>query len=225
MIEIIATNKAEAIMIEKAKADRIELIADFNQGGLTPARKTIKEVLAATTIPVNIIIRPHSKSFVYTEGELNQMIDDILFVRKQGANGVVFGVLDESNNIDEIQLKQLILAAGDLDITFHRAIDDSIDIHKALKTLTNYPEITSVLTSGTRGNILNNLNTLKEMIKNKKHLNILIGGGLNFDNIKSIKEQTNNSDFHFGSCVRFNNSTEEAIDFEKLTKLINLLKK
>lgn len=41
------------------------------------------------------MIRHHAKSFVYSDEDINIMIKDIEKVKEIGANGVVFGMLDE----------------------------------------------------------------------------------------------------------------------------------
>ena len=61
------------------------------------------------------------------------------------------------------------------------------------------------------------------MKKNSKHIKVLLGGGLNFDNIRNIKELTQNTDFHFGTAVRVDKSPFGEIDEEKLTKLVKIL--
>ena len=60
------------------------------------------------------------------------------------------------------------------------------------------------------------------MIKNSK-ANILLGGGLNFDNIENIKKLTHATDFHFGTAVRINKSPFGEIDTNKLSQLVKLL--
>ncbi|MDD4077985.1 MAG: copper homeostasis protein CutC [Bacilli bacterium] len=223
MIEIIATSPNDAKIIEKCGADRIELISAFSVGGLTPSRRIIESTLKITNIPVNIMIRPHAKSFVYTEKEIKAMKIDILTVKKLGANGVVIGVLNNQNEICESQLNELLTVCKDLEVTFHRAFDNLENKDKGIKVLSKYPQITTVLTSGGRGNITDNISTLKKLIQESKHIKIMVGGGLNFDNINRIIKETRGREFHFGTAVRYQKSPFANINEEKLKRLINMV--
>jgi copper homeostasis protein len=46
------------------------------------------------------MIRPRSGDFNYTASEFDQMIDSVNMVKKTGAAGVVFGILNPNKTID-----------------------------------------------------------------------------------------------------------------------------
>ncbi|EPZ54812.1 btpA family protein [[Clostridium] sordellii ATCC 9714] len=131
-------------------------------------------------------------------------------------------MLDEKNNIREEQLITLLEAAKGLDVTYHRAIDET-DVIDSIKILSKYEYITNVLTSAGKGNIENNIEKIKEMKKNAGSINILLGGGLNFENIDRIKNLTNNKDFHFGTAIRVDKNPFGEIDETKLRKLVEII--
>ncbi|CEP45020.1 copper homeostasis protein [[Clostridium] sordellii] len=222
MLEIIGMSVEDAIAIEKCGADRIELVSALTEGGLTPSFGLIESVVNKVKIPVNVMIRHHAKSFVYSDEDINIMIKDIEKVKEIGANGVVFGMLDEKNNIREEQLITLLEAAKGLDVTYHRAIDET-NVIDSIKILSKYEYITNVLTSAGKGNIENNIEKIKEMKKNAGSINILLGGGLNFENIDRIKNLTNNKDFHFGTAIRVDKNPFGEIDEAKLRKLVEII--
>ncbi|AUN14917.1 copper homeostasis protein [[Clostridium] sordellii] len=222
MLEIIGMSVEDAIAIEKCGADRIELVSALTEGGLTPSFGLIESVVNKVKIPVNVMIRHHAKSFVYSDEDINIMIKDIEKVKEIGANGVVFGMLDEKNNIKEEQLITLLEAAKGLDVTYHRAIDET-NVIDSIKILSKYEYITNVLTSAGKGNIENNIEKIKEMKKNAGSINILLGGGLNFENIDRIKNLTNNKDFHFGTAIRVDKNPFGEIDEAKLRKLVEII--
>lgn len=224
MLEIIGMSVEDAITIQKCGADRIELVSALTEGGLTPSFGLIKAVVKSVNIPVNVMIRHHGKSFRYTDEDISIMLKDIQKVKELGANGVVVGMIDENNNINEDQLKTIIEASKGLDITFHRAIDDT-DVVKSSEILSKYDEVTNILTSGGKGNIAQNIEYINSMKRKSKHISILLGGGLNFENINQIKKSTNNKNFHFGTAVRINKDPFEEIDRDKLIKLVEIIKK
>ena len=55
------------------------------------------------------MIRPHAKSFTYTEEEIEMMKEDIVVAQKLGVAGVVLGVLNEKNEVDEEKLAEFII--------------------------------------------------------------------------------------------------------------------
>ena len=225
MIEIIAVTPEDARRIEACGADRIELVSGLSEGGLTTSFGMIRKIASSSNLPVNVIIRPHARSFVYTPEEIEIMKEDILMAKELGANGVVFGALTADGAIDESVLEQLLQVCGGLQVTFHRAIDELVNPVAGIKILAKYPEITTVLTSGGAGNIANNLPVLQEMVQHAEHIQVMPGGGLNFDNIEQIMEQAGVQAYHFGTVVRDGRHALRGINEENLQRLVKIIKR
>ena len=223
MLEIIGMTAEDAKMIEYCGADRIELVSALTEGGVTPSFGLIEAVVDSVNIPVNVMIRHHANSFVYSNEDINIILKDIEIVKNIGANGVVLGLLDKYNSIDETNLKLLLRECGNLDVTFHKAIDETNCI-KSMDILNNHSQITNILTSGGKGNILNNIDVIKEMIYKSNNINILLGGGLSFNNINEIKEKTSAKDYHFGTAVRVDKNPFGKINEAKLKELVKIIK-
>lgn len=221
MLEIIGMSVEDAKAIEYCGANRIELVSALTEGGLTPSFAMIEKVVNSVNIPVNVMIRNHAKSFKYSEHDLEVMQKDIEIVESLGVNGIVLGLLDDARKIDKIGLEKLLDVVSNIDITFHKAIDET-NVLESVNTLNKYDKITNILTAGGVKSISDNINDIKLMIERSK-ANILLGGELNFGNIKRIKELTQATDFHFGTAVRVDKSTFGEIDINKLTQLVKLL--
>lgn len=224
IIEVIALSSEDAKRIEECGADRIELIRAPLEGGLTPDTGLVESVVSAVKIPVNVMIRPHSRSFVYAKEEIAVMKRDILAAKKRGANGVVLGVLNKNGNFCAKRLGELLGVCGGLSVTFHRAIDETRDIVAAVKALSRFPAVTAVLTSGGKGNIRENTGVLKEIIKNSGHIALMAGGGLDFENIGAVIRETGAAQYHFGRAVRQNASYSGEIDANKLRRMVEICK-
>ena len=223
IIEVIADSVNDARLAQVAGASRIELISGALEGGLTPSYGLIKAV-CSQRISVNVMIRPHSRSFSYTPEELEIMINDIRVCRELGATGVVFGVLTDQNEIDEDALKRLIDAAEGLDITFHRAFDEVTDQIKALRILQTYPRISRVLTSGGDEKAITAITRLQQLVKESEdsHLNIMAGSGLTADNTAQFLAEVRVEEIHIGSGARFHASFSHSIDPEKIAAIIKI---
>ncbi|MFJ7648803.1 copper homeostasis protein CutC [Lysinibacillus sp. NPDC097279] len=225
VIEVIAISLTDAITAQKAGADRIELVAGIAEGGLTPSYAMIESVCSELTIPVNVMIRPHSRSFCYDQNDMKIMLKDIQICKQLGASGIVVGALTEEQNIDELILQQLIEAADGLDITFHRAFDDVKDQSKALQTLMSYKEISRILTSGGKSKVLDAVSEIQalEQQASLAHMQIMPGSGLSPKTLPSFLQHVNVSEFHFGSGVRHQSSFDHFIDEHKIKEVKDII--
>lgn len=70
VLEVIAVNVEDAKAAEEGGADRIELVSAMSEGGLTPSYGFMEQVLSQVSIPVYVMIRPHSRSFRYSADDI-----------------------------------------------------------------------------------------------------------------------------------------------------------
>ncbi|SFC78270.1 copper homeostasis protein [Bacillus sp. 491mf] len=203
MLEVIATCLEDAKRIERGGGKRIELITAFTEGGLTPSFALIKNVIRAVSIPVHVMIRPHAKSFVYFNEEIELMREDIRVAKELGAAGVVLGVLNEKNEIDEEKLAKLLEVVEGMNVTFHRAIDEMADLVVAVKTLRKFKEVTHILTSGGQGKIEDNISLLRQMHEaSEGQIEMIVGSGITKENVQRLLHETEITQAHVGTAVR-----------------------
>ncbi len=201
MLEIIASTVEEAVAAEQAGADRIELVSALSEGGLTPSYGLIRQVVSTVEIPVHVLVRPHSKSFVYSKSDEETIITDIDLIRELGAAGIVVGSLTADGRVDEGFLGRIIKHKGELSLTFHRAIDSSRDILEAAEVLADFPEVDRILTSGGQATALEGKETIARLIEEHPDLIILPGSGITLENAEALIEATKASELHVGSAV------------------------
>ncbi|USK48109.1 copper homeostasis protein CutC [Bacillus sp. CMF12] len=225
LIEVIADTLSDALIAQEAGAGRIELVTGLAEGGLTPGYGVIERVCKELKIPVNVMIRPHSRGFCYSEEDIEVMIQEINVCKKLGAAGVVFGVLTHNKQVHINHLKRLIDAAGGLDITFHRAFDEADDQFAAMEIIKQYPQISRILTSGgerSAANAAARLRKLNELTADS-HLKIMAGAGLSIENITAFLDEVPVTEVHFGTGVRFQSSYDHQIDPERVRKIIKII--
>ncbi|MCM3784239.1 copper homeostasis protein CutC [Neobacillus mesonae] len=221
LLEIIATTVDDAIMAEKNGAERLELITAITEGGLTPGIGLVSQVVKAVSIPVHVMVRPHSRSFVYSKTDVETMTAEIQAIRETGAAGVVFGALTPDGKIDEETIGKLLKWTGSMQVTFHRAFDELEDQFEGLRTLMKYPQVTRVLTSGGPGPAPQAIPQIRRLVEwtEGSHLRILAGNGLKREMIRDFINQTGVTEVHFGSAVRFNRSGLKPINPDELRAL------
>lgn len=214
MLEVIVQNPRDAYLAEQYGANRMEVVSAISEGGLTPSFGAIKEIVRVSNLPAMMMIRPHSFSFVYDESARIVMERDIAFAKEVGVQGIVYGGITEDGNIDRALLEKVIDWKGDLDLTFHRALEATKDIEASYKVLREYgKDINQLLTSGGTRSALDSLPRLKRWIQDSKEnpdsFQILVGSGVKPENIATFQATLNHTDYHVGSAAR------EASDFSK----------
>jgi len=223
MIEVIATCVDDAIAIEIYGGMRIELSSALSELGITPSYALIKNVVDNVKLPVHVLVRPHSKSFVYSDYDIKVMKEDIEIVKELGATGIVIGVLNDKGRIDEENLEELLSCADKLDVTFHRAIDVTEDPVESVRTLLKYPQIKRIVTAGGKGKVIDNLDVIKKMVEAAEDkIIIMLGGGLTRDNLRLALERTGAREVHFGTGVRENYHYTEDISPTLLQECLNI---
>ncbi|MFM0122855.1 MULTISPECIES: copper homeostasis protein CutC [unclassified Paraburkholderia] len=225
LLEVIATTVADARLAAQAGADRLELVTGMGEGGLTPSLGLIEAVVAAVEIPVNVIVRPHSRSFVYDADDYAVMLRDVRAVKATGANGVVIGMLNAAGEIDREGLARAIDAADGLAVTFHRAFDEARDLRQSLDVLLGFEAVTNVLTSGGQPSVLHAEATIRELVQQAagSQCTVLAGAGLTVDAIAGFVSRTQVEAVHFGSGVRVNSNGLAPVDADKVAKVRALL--
>ncbi len=225
LLEVIATTVADARLAAQAGADRLELVTAMGEGGLTPSIGLIEAVVDAVSVPVNVIVRPHSRSFVYDADDFAVMLRDVRAVKAAGANGVVIGMLNAHGEIEREQLARAIDAADDLAITFHRAFDEARDQQKALDVLLGFDAVTNVLTSGGKPSVLDAEATIRELVRQaaESRCTVLAGAGLTVDAVAGFVSRTGVEAVHFGSGVRTGGNGLARVDSEKVAQARTLL--
>ena len=87
--EVCVDNIKDAMRAVLLGANRIEYCSNLSEEGLTPDIEEVKYLLKNTCIPIRIMIRPHSKSFNYSEKEISIMLRDISIFKKINVDGIV----------------------------------------------------------------------------------------------------------------------------------------
>ncbi len=229
LLEVIATTPEDAHIAEAAGADRIELICAQGEGGLTPSLGMLEQIVSELTIPVHAMIRPHSRSFIYDEAEQGSMLRDIRYFARSGVTALVLGVLDGNGHIDEIALQRMLAVASDerddLQITFHRAIDEVDDLNQSIELLGKYSTITRILTSGGRPSVLEAAEAFPALLRSAEQhsLSLIAGAGLTLDTLESFVRQTGVREVHLGSAVRQQGNIQLPLDAERIQQARKIL--
>ena len=212
ILEICAGSVESAIAARDGGAQRIELCAALEVGGVTPSAGLIAEARKIEGVVLNVIIRPRGGDFLYNEYEAACMEQDIRTCKQLGVDGVVIGALTADGDIDTALCKRLITAADGMSVTFHRAFDMCRDPRKALEELISLG-CDRVLTSGQAATAQAGVPLLKELVEQADgRIIIMPGCGVNSGNASAILQATGANEIHasarksVGSGMKFRHS-------------------
>ncbi|WP_423188721.1 copper homeostasis protein CutC [Alkalibacterium sp. f15] len=182
--------------------ERIELCDNLAVGGTTPTDAVQLETIRYAHprgVEVVSMIRPRGGSFVYSETEKSQMLEQAMQAIKNGSDGIVFGCLTEQGDIDKSFVETLIRISGSRQSVFHMAFD-AISKEKQPEALDWLIEAgcTRLLTrGGTVGTALQHKAVINELIERAgSQMEILPGGGITHENLDEAKAEIHATQFH-----------------------------
>ncbi|KAJ5894892.1 copper homeostasis CutC domain-containing protein [Penicillium taxi] len=224
LLEIACFNEQSAINAMKGGADRIELCHDYASGGLSPDETLLARLKSLVKIPIYVMIRPRPGNFCYDNVSFETMKSTLTSLKNAGADGFVFGILNEGPSdtsdaswVDVARNKELVQLAGGKPCTFHRAFDCIDEAHWG-GALTELMEcgFTSILTSGPSGEqAIDCIDALARLCDETVRPEIIIGGGVRFDNVGILWQRTHGRVFH-SSALGLSSEIVEANEVRKL---------
>lgn len=197
ILEACVESFEEAVNAETRGANRIELCDDLSTGGLTPSYALLESVKSKLNIPIMVMIRPRAGNFIYDSMELKQMKQNIDICKSLDVAGVVFGLLDDRNTIDVKNTTLLAEYASPLEITFHKAIDDTPDLLESVEILLGIKGITRILTSGGQATASEGAQMINKMSQAAgNRLKILAAGKITHHNLTELSGILHVDEFH-----------------------------
>lgn len=198
-LEICANSVASCIEAQKGGAYRVELCAAIPEGGTSPSYGDIVLARELLDIKLHVIIRPRGGDFLYSHLEHKIMLKDIEISRKLGVDGIVIGCLTPQGDVDMSKNKELIDAAENMSVTFHRAFDMARDPFESMERIISLG-CDRILTSGQQPKAEQGIDLLSKLVKKAgDRIIIMPGSGINDKNIENIAKLSGASEFHLSA--------------------------
>jgi len=197
LIETCCSTFEDAMASMSAGIQRIELNTALALGGLTASIPLLKRIKRETNLKVMTMLRPREGGMAYRTSEYQIMEYDLEALLDAGADGIVFGILNEDGSIDLPRTEKLRTRLGNRDAIFHRAFDLTPEPKQALDQLIQL-EFTRVLTSGQKSTVLQGEDLLLQLkAQAGDRITVLPGGGLRADNVLAFVRKTGFREVHF----------------------------
>ncbi|MCA1603336.1 MAG: hypothetical protein LC776_17420 [Acidobacteria bacterium] len=223
MLEVIACSVSDAIDAQRGGAGRLEIIRDFQRGGLTPPLELVHDILDAVTLPVRVMLREGDSYEVVGEGEREKLCaaaTKFSALNVDGLDGLVLGFLSKGE-ID-VQLTERVLScAPNLSATFHHAFEEAEDPFEAIRVLKRIKQVDRILTSGGSGEWPEKIKRLSRYQEEASpEIEILAGGGIVQQSIRMIYKATGIREFHIGRAAREPASVTGVVRSERVKALV-----
>ncbi len=216
-----------ALIADQYGFNSIELCNALSAGGLTPGYGLIEQCAERTGLQVHVMIRHREGDFICQDEDLIIMKKDMDAVKRAGAFGVVFGILDSGHEVSEQNMELMIHAKNlGLTTTFHRAFDFVQDPEKALQKIIHMG-FDRLLTSGLALRAEEGVDVLKRLhIKYGKDIRIIAASGIHYKNARVIAS-SGIQYLHFtarkpdGEVLELGMGQSMSTDISKISSILN----
>jgi copper homeostasis protein len=217
VLEVIACSVADAVAAERGGAGRVEVVGAPEAGGLTPPTSLVKEIKAAVSIPVRVMLRENDGFEIADREELSRLCDRARELARLEIDGIVLGFL-RRQSLDLGAAKQILSCAPHVRATFHRAFEEVENPPAAAAMLKALPQFDRILVSPPR------VSGLKQLVESAApELIIVAGGGIDRAAICQLRESEAIREFHVGRAARRGGDIHGPVDAALVQELAALV--
>lgn len=196
LLEVCAVSVDYAVAAQRARAARIELCSDLDSGGVTPATRLMEAARHRLHIPIHVLVRPRTGDFVYSSQEFQLMRETIRTAKLSGMDGVVLGILHQNFEVDVARTRELVELGRPLQVTFHRAFDQTNSWQDALEAVIQ-TGADRLLTSGCQPTVPEGLSTISQLVRAARdRIIVMPGGGITPANVVQVVRATSAREIH-----------------------------
>lgn len=217
ILEVIACSVADAIEAQRGGAGRLEIVRAMDAGGLTPRVSLVRDIVAAVSIPVRVMLRENAGFESGGEAEVEKLCRAACEFAALGVDGFVVGFV-RGRQLDLAPAQKVVSGAPGMKATFHRAFEELADAGAAVAALKTAPPFDRILVSpaGVRG--------LKQLVGSAApELTIVAGGGVDADAIRALRKTTGIREFHVGRAARQGAGIHQPVDAGRVRQLAALV--
>lgn len=212
LLQVVALTPGDAAGAAAGGADRLEVLARPDVGGLTPDLDVIRAVRAASTLPIRVRLRLR-ESYGSDGGELARLVGLAQTLTDEGVDGFSFGFVSPDLEVDVSLTRALGDALGGVPWTFHRAIDHVLNRQHAYRAVRDMRGLDSILTAGSARGMEFGVDDLCRDAAADPELAALLmaGGGLRAEDVPWLARAGVRA-FHVGASVRPGRSPKAYVD-------------
>ena len=190
LLEVIVQTVADAREAARGGADRLEVVRAIHDGGLTPDLALVRRIAAEVSLPLRVMVRENA-GYTTDAGERPALRRAAAAFAAARVDGLVVGFAHAGEpQLDRVA--DVLEAAPDVNVTFHRAFDQLRDPLGAIDALADVARIDRILTSGGEGPIQSRCDRLRAYQERAgARLTIIAGGGVDLDDAECPRTDGN----------------------------------
>jgi copper homeostasis protein CutC len=218
LLEVIVQSVDDARAATLGGADRLEVVRDIRQGGLTPPLDLVRAIAAETSLPLRVVVRENAGHGTTPE-ELETLRAAARGLQTIGVDGIVVGYAkDGVPSLDDVA--RVIEAAPEVKVTFHRAFDSLADPFAAIDAIAGLPQIDRILTSGGEGAPAVRCERLHSYtLRGRPRLIIIAGGGVDERCLALFATTRCVDEVHIGRLARDGYDPEAPVSVARVKRL------
>jgi copper homeostasis protein len=212
MLQVVVVQPGDCAGAAGGGADRLELVAQPEKGGMTPDLATIDSVRAATALPLRVRLRLR-EDWTSTGGELSRLVGLARTLTDAGVDGFTLGFVAPDLEVDLSLTEALAEGLDGAPWVFHRAFDQVLNRLRAYRDLIGLPGLDGILTAGSARGVEFGLDELcAEATRDATVAGLVIaGGGLRPEDVPWLA-RAGVRGFHVGQSVRPGGSPKAYVD-------------
>jgi copper homeostasis protein len=219
LLEVIACSVADAVEAQQGGAGRLEVICEFERGGLTPPLSLVQQIIAVVSLPVRVMLREQDSYDVSSTKEKDRLCAAAREFSALRIEGLVLGFLREGR-IDLELTQEILSCAPNLRATFHHAFEDA-EPFEAIRDIKKIKQVDRILTYGGAGDWQVRIEQLARY-QEAAHpeIEVLAGGGLDAEKIRTIGKSTAIREFHVGRAARVSERVDGVVQAARVKTLV-----
>jgi len=226
LLEVIVCSVEDAVAAERGGAGRLEVIRDYDAGGLTPSVELVRQIAETVNIPLRAMLRGTAGFTAPDEDEKRRLCATASEFANLGVEGIVLGFFREGPDgtvIDHAFLGRVLACAPNLKATFHRAFEQLTDPLRAITELKQHPQIDRILVSAVSDRGPDQPNQLLDWRQAAMpEIELIIGGGTDAEIIRSLKP-LGFREFHVGKAAHDERDMARTVLVERVAALVELV--
>jgi copper homeostasis protein len=221
LLEVIVSSLADARAAEAGGADRLEIVRDLEQGGLTPPGDLVRAIAAETALPVRVMVRENA-GYELGAGELGDLRRATADFAALGVDGIVIGFASAGElRLDDVA--RVLESASRARATFHRAFDSLRDPLGAIDRIVGVPQIDKILTSGGTGTPGERARRLAAYsARAAGRLTIIAGSDVDEAVVAAIARSRCVREVHVGRAAREGGRRDAPVSAERVRRLVEI---
>src|SRR5437868_13269846 len=95
ILEVIVCSVADAVAAVNGGAGRLEIVVDFDRGGMTPPVELVMDILASVSVPVRVMIRETEEFTIIDESIIEKLCQSASVFAQLPIDGLVLGFVHD----------------------------------------------------------------------------------------------------------------------------------